>query len=137
MSRVFLFDFSVERIQTLTAELTKAGHEVTSNLAPNPDNPDKPQIITDPVDVVGVLMRTKPFPDLIIAETDKVNGGWLGGLVYDMELGTETSLVLLAEEENDKVRHLIRLYGAHYWPTDTPITEFLEYLQVFFTITCD
>jgi len=87
------------------------------------------------VDVVQILLKDKPFPNIVIAEADKVDGGWLGGLIYDMELGNNTSLVLLAEHENEKIKQLKRLYGAHFWPTDAKLEHLLEYIKVFHCVS--
>ncbi len=136
MSRIFIFDFSLERIKTLQTALEEDGHTVFSNVVINNDKPDEPQLITDVVDVVQILLKEKPFPNIVIAEADKVDGGWLGGLIYDMELGNNTSLVLLAEHENEKIIQLKRLYGAHFWPVDARLDHLLEYIKVFHAVSC-
>lgn len=134
MSRIFIFDFSVERIQALKTALEADGHTVYSNMVAGNPQAAKPRVVTDVVDVVDILLKDRPFPNVVIAEASKVDGGWLGGLIYDMELGNNTSLVLLADSEDDKIKQLKRMYGAHFWPTDAKLADLLEYIKVFHAV---
>lgn len=137
MSRIFIYDDNTDTINALrhALETTGNGHEVLANIAWS--NQDKrAKLIVSAVDVVGLLVQTKPFPDLIIAEAERIDGGWLCGLVYDMELGQNCSVVLTGHKKTKQIEHLIKLYGAHFFPKPFSVMKFVEYVETFFAVSC-
>ncbi len=137
MSRIFIFDDNYDTIRTLgcALECHGQGHEVLTNVV-LPKGTTKPKIITNPVDVLGLLASTRPFPDLIVAETGTVDGGWLCGLVHDLEMSKRCSIVLTGHRHNEKVRHLEKLYQVSFWAKPFNTLKFVEYIETFFAVSC-
>lgn len=135
MSRIFIFDDNHDTIQTMRYALESQGHDIYANLVLKPGEPS-PRLVKNVVDVVGLLVGLRPFPDLVIAETDSIDGAWLGGLIYDMELGQNCSLILMGREENEKIKQLKKLYGAHFWAKPFNVMTFVNYIETFLAITC-
>lgn len=137
MSRIFIFDRDYSTINALrhAIECEGHGHEVLSNVVMAKDS-DKPKMILHPVDVIGLLASTRPFPDVIIAETGEVDGGWLCGLVYDMEMSQKCSVILIGHKRTDQVRHLEQLYKVPFWPKPLNLMRFVEYIETFFAVSC-
>ncbi len=137
MSRIFVYDNNYDTIQTLryALECHGRGHEVLANVV-LPRGSTTPKMILRPVDVAGLLVSTRPFPDVIIAETTTVDGGWLCGLVYDMEMSQRCSVILTGHQRTDKVRHLEKLYQVPFWPKPFNILKFVDYIETFFAVSC-
>ena len=137
MSRIFIFDKNYSTIKALqhVLECQGRGHEVFANVV-LPKNSGTPKVITNPIDMLGLLAGLKPFPDVIIVETEEVDGGWLCGLVYDMEMSNKCSVILTGHQRSDKVRRLEQLYQVQFWPKPFNLGRFVEYIETFFAVSC-
>ncbi|MFA5126445.1 MAG: hypothetical protein WC465_00390 [Patescibacteria group bacterium] len=135
MSRIFIFDKDHSTITALCQALEGNGHEVLTNIV-LPKGSTSPKMVLHPVDVIGLLASTRPFPDVIIAETSEVDGGWLCGLVYDMEMSQKCSVILTGHHHTDQVRHLQELYRVPFWSKPFNVMRFVEYIETFFAVSC-
>ncbi|MBU1203078.1 hypothetical protein KKH39_03520 [Patescibacteria group bacterium] len=137
MSRIFIYDDNADTIKTLrhALETSGAGHEVLANIVWS--NQDKQaKLVTSAVDVIGLLIQTRPFPDVVIAEAERIDGNWLCGLIYDMELGKNCSVILVGHKKTKKIEHLLKLYGAHFFPKPFNVLHFVEYIETFLAVSC-
>lgn len=137
MSRIFIFDKDYSTITALqhVLECQGHGHEVFANVV-LPKGSGTPKLVINPVDVLGLLAGLRPFPDVIIVETGEVDGGWLCGLVCDMEMSDKCSIILIGHQHTDKVRRLEELYQAQFWPKPFNLRRFVEYIETFFAVSC-
>lgn len=137
MSRIFIYDDNTDTINALryTLETSGSGHEVLSNIVWSNEN-RRAKLVTSAVDVIGLLVHTRPFPDVVIAEAGRIDGGWLCGLIYDMELGQNCSVVLLGHEKTDKIDQLIKLYGAHFYKKPFGVLKLVEFVETFLAVSC-
>lgn len=142
MSRIFIYDSNYDTLRTLRCALEchGQGHEVYANVVVDPKD-KRPKLVSNPVDVIGLLIHLRPFPDLVIAETGTVDGAWLCGLIYDMEMGRNCSVVLMSalvhdEKHMEKIAKLQKLYGAHFWKKPFNVNTFVEYLETFLAVSC-
>ena len=134
MSRIFIYDSNPDTIQALRCGLEDCGHEVFTNVILKPNH--GLELVLNPVDVISLLVHTRPFPDLIIAEAGTVDSSWLCGLACDMGFGSNCSFVLMSHEHSDKIRQIQKLYGAHFWQKPFSVLHFLEYVQTFVAVSC-
>lgn len=141
MSRIFIYDSNYDTIRTLgcALECHGSGHQVYTNAVLDPKD-NRPKLVTNPIDVIGLLIHLRPFPDLVIAETGTVDGGWLCGLIYDMEMGRNCSVVLMSalmeDKHQEKIQKLQKLYGAHFQQKPFNVNKFVEYLETFLAVSC-
>ena len=137
MARIFIYDKSYDTINALrhALECQGNGHEVFANLV-LPKGETVTKLVLSPVDVVGLLVNTLAFPDVVIAEACEADGGWLCGLIYDMELGQKCSVILTGHHHTQKIKHLQKLYGAQFWPKPFNVMHFVEYIETFLAVSC-
>jgi len=135
MSLIFVYDNNYDTLRSVAYALEGRGHKVLTNVV-LPKGSTTPKMILHPADVAGLLMSTRPFPDVIIVETTTVDGGWLCGLVSDMEMSERCSVVLIGHQRTDKVRHLQKLYHVPFWPKPFNVLKFADYIETFFAVSC-
>ncbi|MCD4761101.1 hypothetical protein K8R42_04345 [bacterium] len=139
MSRIFIYDSDYDMILTIRHPLECDGYDVYANVVTDPKN-QSTKIVTHPVDVLGLVVGLRPFPDVIIAETCRVDGGWLCGLVYDMELSTNCTVILIGDPETqkqkDKIQQLQNLYGVTFWSRPLNIARLVDHIHELSGVSC-